>query len=81
MSANTSDDNKRFEELNRKLDEKLQTTPKNFAEMVDSHLRTTKRDAMEQMDKAIKENNIPAAMFYQAQVRWCKFALREYWLE
>jgi ElaB/YqjD/DUF883 family membrane-anchored ribosome-binding protein len=78
MSTSSADENKRFEELNRKLEEKLSSVPKEFGNTVDSHLRATKKDAIDQLDKAIKDNNIPAATFYQAQVRWLKLALREY---
>jgi hypothetical protein len=76
--STASDDDRRFQELNKKLEEKLSSAPKDFANTIDSHLRATKKDAIDQLDKAIKENNIPAALFYQAQIRWLKLTLREY---
>lgn len=77
MSENV-DENKRFDELSKKLEEEMTKMPKKTAEVFDSNVKRMKAEAIEQMDKAIRQGNVPAALFYQTQVRMCKLMLREY---
>lgn len=74
----SSDENKRYEELSKNLDAQLTNLPKQAAETFESNVRRMKAEAIEQMDKAIKEGNLPAAFFYRTQVRMCKMMLMEY---
>jgi hypothetical protein len=78
MSDNISEDDRRFLELNRKLDEKLFMGSVGFGQLAEQQLRAAKKEALQQMEKAINEGNFFAATGYQAQYRYCKLALREY---
>lgn len=78
VMSDKPDENKRYEDLNKKLEEELTKIPKNALETFDTNVRKMKSEAIEQMDKALKEGNVPAALFYQTQVRMCKMMLREF---
>jgi len=77
MSENV-DENKRFDDLSKKLEDEMTKVPKKTAEAFDSNVKRMKAEAIEQMDKAMRQGNVPAALFYQTQVRMCKLMLREY---
>ncbi len=72
------DENKRYDELSKRLEEDLAKGPKKIMDTFDTNIRKMKSQAIEQMDKALKDEDLIAALYYQQQVRMCKMMLREF---
>lgn len=76
--ASPEDENKRYEELNRKLNEALTRVPQQTEDFITTSIRKTKSQALDNLDAALKRGDIPSAMFFRIQVQSCKLMLREY---
>ncbi len=76
--STTSEDDRHFQKLTKKLDEKLFSMSPGIGPVAYKQLNEAKKDALQKMEIALNEGNLFAASFYQAQYRWCKLALREY---
>ncbi len=77
IMSEKSDENKRYDELSKRLEEELAKGPKKVMDTFDTNIRKMKLQGIEQMDKAIKEGDLISALYYQQQVRLCKMMLRE----
>jgi hypothetical protein len=76
--TSTEEENRRYDELNKKLNEALTKIPHQTEDIFTTSIKKMKSQAIDNMDAALKRGDLPSALFFRTQVQSCKLMLREY---